>query len=149
MKLLPTASLSSQQKSSCSAMGFVGLVICESWAAQTQGILLKIPKAGQQHECLQHKHFQLCFYAGNGKGEGNKCNRRSRTAEWDNSRGDRKQFITDLRVFSESSVLQVCPTALHQTHKHTNIPSCLEPPLPSWDVGMFQQATFTVICSCA
>lgn len=138
MRLLPTASSSSQQKSSCSAMGFVGLVICESWAAQTQGILLKILWARHQHECLQHEHFQLCFCAGNRKEEGNKCNRRNRTAEWDNSRGDRKQFITDLRVFPESSVLQVCPTALHpdtQAHQHSKLFGATSPILGCGNVS--------------
>lgn len=152
MKLLPTASLSNQQKTSCSAMGFVDSVICEGWAAQTQGILQKILWVWAGH---QHKHFQLCFYTENGKEEGNKCNRRSRRAERDSSTGDRKQFITYLRVFSESSVLQLrqqCRSVrlyYTQTHKHTNIPSCLEPPLSSWAVGMLQRAAFVVICSCA
>lgn len=116
-------------------------------AAQQWALLTRFVRAGQPKlrgfyqkytkQGIQHKHFWLCFHPGNGKEEGNKCNRRSRRAEQDGSAGDRKQFITYWRVFSESSVLQLrqqCRSArLHytQTHKHTNIPSCLEPPLPS------------------
>lgn len=51
----------------CSAMGFIDWVICGTWAAQTQGILLKILQAGQQRECLQHKHFQFVFIQGMGR----------------------------------------------------------------------------------
>lgn len=130
MKLLPTASLSNQQKTSCSAMGLVDSVICESWAAQTQGILLKILWAGHQHECLQHEHIQLCFYLRNGKEEGNKCNRKERNSRVRRQHGWQETIYNLLESLfwvicsAAQTAVQVCLTVLHpdtQAHQHSKL----------------------------
>lgn len=154
MKLLPTASLSNHQESSCSAMGFIDRVICGTWAAQPRGFHYKYSKQGISMSAFSTSSFRCVFTQGMG-----------RRKETNGIEGAEQQSETGARVtetiynWLESLFWVICSAAQKQCrsaqlcytqpHKHTNIPGSLEAPPSSWAVGMFQQAIFTVICPCA
>lgn len=129
MKLLPTASLSNQQKSSCSAMGFIDRVICGTWAAQTQEILLKYSKQGTSTSAFSTSTFRCVFTQGMG-----------RRKETNGIEGAEQQSETGARVTetiynwlesllwvicsAAQTAVQVCPAVLHpatQAHQHSRL----------------------------